>query len=129
MSTVLLAEDSAVNRELTRAMLEAWGCTVIEATDGYQALARLESERPDLVLMDIRMPGRDGYEVLRIIRQDPRWKTLPVAALTAFAMDGDRERGLRAGFDAYLTKPIDSGALRELLQRYASPQNTAEGRG
>lgn len=128
MTTVLLAEDSAVNRELTRELLEAWGCAVVEAASGDEVLEKLQEGLPDLVLLDIRMPGRDGYEVLRAIRQDPRWKALPVAALTAFAMDGDRERGLEAGFDAYLTKPIDSGALRALLQRYASPRRAAEGR-
>jgi CheY-like chemotaxis protein len=127
MTHVLLAEDSAVNREMLREMLEAWGCAVVEAAGGDEALEKLQEGLPDLVLLDIRMPQLDGYQVLERIRAHPQWRRLPVIALTAFAMDGDRERGLAAGFDGYLTKPVDSQALRAALERHARPQDAAAG--
>ena len=84
---------------------------MIEAEDGQQALDKLEQIHPDLVLLDIQMPVLDGYAVVRRLRQTPRFASLKVLALTAYAMQGDRERVLKSGFDGYLTKPIDMAAL------------------
>jgi len=123
MSKILVAEDNLPNRELIREILETCGHEVIEAEDGQQALDKLEQIHPDLVLLDIQknqvgvdlldiqMPVLDGYAVVRRLRQIPRFASLKVLALTAYAMQGDRERVLKSGFDGYLTKPIDMAAL------------------
>jgi CheY-like chemotaxis protein len=117
MKRVLVAEDNVVNRELIREMLEAWGFRVVEALDGQQALFAIKTERPDLVLMDIQMPVRDGLSVLREVRSDPELEGIPILALTAYAMRGDSERALSAGFNAYITKPIDMPLLRREITR------------
>jgi two-component system cell cycle response regulator DivK len=119
MSKILVAEDNLPSRELMREILETCGYEVIEAEDGQQALDKLQQTEPDLVLLDIQMPVLDGYAVVRRLRQTPRFANLKILALTAYAMQGDREKVLAAGFDGYLTKPIDTVALakhiRELL--------------
>jgi CheY-like chemotaxis protein len=117
MKRILVAEDNVVNRELIREMLEAWGFRVVEALDGQQALFAIKTERPDLVLMDIQMPVRDGLSVLREVRSDPELEGIPILALTAYAMRGDSERALSAGFNAYITKPIDMPLLRREITR------------
>lgn len=117
MKTILVAEDNVVNRELIREMLDAWRFRVLEATDGEQALAAIKAERPDLVLMDIQMPRQDGFSVLRKLRLDPQLAAIPVLALTAYAMRGDSEKALAAGFNAYITKPIDMPSLRQEIIR------------
>ncbi|HXE89876.1 MAG TPA: response regulator [Terriglobales bacterium] len=117
MKRILLAEDNPMNRELIRDVLEALGCEVIEAENGEAALRKLRELPPDLVLLDVQMPGLDGYAVLGQVRADARLSHLPVIALTAFAMRGDRERMLAAGFDAYLSKPIDFDQLRAEIER------------
>jgi len=104
---VLIADDNAVSRELIREILEHDQYEVIEAGDGGEALAKVREHRPDLALLDIQMPVMDGNAVIREIRADPRLSHLPVAALTAYAMQGDRERALAAGFNCYITKPIE----------------------
>lgn len=120
MKTILFADDSPANRELVREFLEAAGYTVIEAGNGQEALEQVRADRPDLLLLDIQMPKHDGFQVLAELRRDPQFASLPVIALTAFAMRGDRERALEAGFDGYLTKPIDFVALRAEISRHLS---------
>src|SRR5262249_15132061 len=115
MKTILVADDSAVSRELVREALEAEGYRVVEAGDGIEALAKALEILPDLALLDIRMPVLDGYATVRAMRQDERLSALRVIALTAFAMQGDREKALSAGFDGYLTKPIQIAALRSAV--------------
>ena len=117
MKTILVAEDDPASRELMREILEAGGYRVLEACNGGEALQKMEEMEPDLVLLDIQMPGLDGFAVLRQLRQNPSYATLPVVALTAYAMQGDREKVLAAGFDAYLTKPVDATALRAQIQQ------------
>ncbi len=117
MKKVLLAEDNAVNRELLRELLEARGYEVIEACNGQEALAALEQSVPDILLLDIGMPVLDGYAVASRIRQDPRFAKLPVLGVTAYAMQGDREKILDSGFDGYLSKPVHAKALKEELDR------------
>jgi CheY-like chemotaxis protein len=116
MSKILVAEDNLPNRELIREILESCGHEVIEAEDGQQALERLQDTKPDLVLLDIQMPVLDGYAVVRQLRQIPRLANLKILALTAYAMQGDREKVLQSGFDGYLTKPIDKAALTNELR-------------
>jgi CheY-like chemotaxis protein len=117
MKRILVADDNPVSRELVREVLEAPGRKIVEAADGEEALERIGEEIPDLVLLDIQMPRLDGFGVVRRIRHDPRTAALPVLALTAFAMKGDRARALAAGFDAYITKPIDAAALRQQVEQ------------
>ncbi len=117
MRKILVAEDDLASRELIREILETCGYQVLEARDGREALQRVEETAPDLVLLDIQRPVMDGFAVLRQLRQDSRFATLRVAAITAYAMRGDREKALRAGFDAYITKPIDATALRAQIKQ------------
>ncbi len=111
MKTILFADDNPANRELVRDFLEAAGFQVVEACDGHDALEQVRAHRPDLLLLDVQMPKQDGFQVVAELRRDPRFAALPVIALTAYAMRGDRERMLAAGFNAYLTKPIDFATL------------------
>jgi CheY-like chemotaxis protein len=110
---VLIAEDNLVNRELLRELLEMQGYEVFEACDGLQALTMIEQVHPDFVVLDLGMPHLDGFGVIRKIRSDPDTAKLPVLAATAYAMRGDRERVLEAGFDGYISKPINPAALKE----------------
>jgi two-component system cell cycle response regulator len=104
---ILIIEDNAANLELMRYLLNAFGYEAIVAHDGADGLARARADAPDLILCDVQMPGMDGYQVLRAIRADPGLARTPVLAVTALAMVGDRDKALAAGFDGYLTKPID----------------------
>lgn len=113
MSKVLVVDDNPVSRELIREVLEAPGREILEAAHGQAALDVVRRSRPDLVLLDIQMPLLDGFEVLARIRQEPQLASVRVVALTAFAMRGDRQRALDAGFDDYITKPVDGAALRK----------------
>ncbi|MDP9266923.1 MAG: response regulator [Acidobacteriota bacterium] len=108
---ILVAEDNAANRELLREALGMKGHSVTEAENGEEALARLEEFAPDMILLDIQMPKLDGYEVIRRIRLDERWQKLKVIALTAFAMRGEQEKALAAGFDGYVSEPITLSVL------------------
>jgi PAS domain S-box-containing protein len=113
---VLVADDNPAGRELVREGLAEHVSSIIEAADGQEALDKIRETRPDLVLLDIQMPGMDGYAVLREIRSDPALEGLRVVALTAFAMQGDRERALEAGFDDYLSKPVAVAELKAQLE-------------
>jgi two-component system cell cycle response regulator DivK len=117
MSKILIAEDNAVNRELLRELLEMRGHTVAEAYDGEEALRMIEQTQPDLLLLDIGMPLLDGFGVMRKIREDPCFASLPVVAVTAYAMQGDREKILSSNFDGYLSKPVNARSLGEELDR------------
>jgi CheY-like chemotaxis protein len=117
MATVLIAEDNAVNRELLRELLEGRGYVVNEATNGLQALEMMAESKPDALLLDLNMPILDGFSTLKEIRHDPRLASLPVMAVTASAMRGDQEKALQAGFDSYLSKPIESSVLYAELAR------------
>jgi CheY-like chemotaxis protein len=120
VTKVLIAEDNAVNRELFRELLEARGYVIVEACNGEEALQMIEETQPDILLLDIGMPLMDGFGVLRALRQNPRHANLPVLAVTAYAMQGDREKILSSGFDGYLSKPIDARSLSEELERLTS---------
>ena len=117
MTGILLVEDNEKNMKLLRDVLTAKGYRVLEATSGEEAVEVSLAERPQLVLMDVQLPGIDGLEALRRVRGDARTAAIPVLALTAQAMEGDRERFLAAGFDGYLAKPVD---LVELLATVAA---------
>jgi CheY-like chemotaxis protein len=112
---VLIADDNPRSRELLRTVLEQDGYVVLEYTNGTDALAAAKRHKPDLMLLDLRMPGHDGFEVLSGVRAMPHLSSSPVVALTASAMRGDRERILAAGFTEYLSKPIHVAELRRVL--------------
>ncbi|HET7128566.1 MAG TPA: response regulator [Gaiellaceae bacterium] len=118
--TVLLVEDNAKNMKLLRDVLTAKGYDVLEAASGEEAVALAADELPQLVLMDVQLPGIDGVAALRRVRADARTAAIPVLALTAQAMEGDRERFLAAGFDGYLSKPVDIVELVETVAAYVS---------
>jgi CheY-like chemotaxis protein len=92
-------------------------CDIIEATHGQQALEIIRRERPDLVLLDVDMPDLSGLAVVKKIREDISLADLPVVGVTAFAMEGDREKGMAAGFTVYLTKPVRAAVLRKQVQQ------------
>ena len=124
-SHILLAEDNPVNREVAQAMLELLGCSVDQAENGQQAVEAVSKHTYDLVLMDCQMPNMDGFAATTAIRQCETMsgtdRHLPIIALTANAMDGDRERCLTVGMDDYLTKPFSQEGLRTMIQRWVSP--------
>ena len=126
MIKILIAEDNAINRELLRELLETRGYAVDEACDGQVALQMIEQARPDILLLDIGMPVLDGFAVVCKIRENPSLATLPVLAVTAYAMQGDREKILNSGFDGYLSKPVNAVVLDEELKRLLSK---GDGRG
>jgi two-component system, cell cycle response regulator DivK len=115
---VLVVEDNEKNMKLFRDVLVATGYQTLEATTGRQAVELAAEHMPDLVLMDIRLPDLDGVEALRRLRADERTASIPVLALTAQAMRGDCERFLAAGFDGYLSKPVDILELLGAVRQY-----------
>lgn len=123
MKRILIVDDKATSRELLRTVLEKQGYAIVEASNGEEALEKTRSEAPDLILLDLQMPLRNGYEVLAELRKDPAYAKLPIIALTASAMQGDRERALAAGFTGYLAKPVTLAALRSEVQELLEPEN------
>ena len=115
---VLIVEDNEKNMKLFRDVLQATGYRTLQATTGEEAVELALSQAPALVLMDVQLPGIDGVEALKRLRQNERTASIPVLALTAQAMSGDRERFLEAGFDGYLAKPVDVGELIEAVREH-----------
>jgi CheY-like chemotaxis protein len=113
MRTILVADDNRLSRELVRDVFARPDCRVVEAANGQEVIDCLDAASPDLVLLDLEMPVKDGWAALVEIRNHPRFSEIPVMALTAKAMLLDRDRIHTAGFDAYVTKPIDIAKLRE----------------
>jgi two-component system cell cycle response regulator DivK len=117
-TTILYIEDNFDNRLLVRRVLEAEGYRVVEAEDGVQGFDYLQSETPDLVLMDINLPEVDGYEMTKRLKQLPSMTKIPVIAMTANVMKGDREKTIAAGCDGYIPKPIDIDALPGQIAKF-----------
>jgi two-component system, cell cycle response regulator DivK len=115
---VLIVEDNEKNMKLVRDVLQATGYSTLEATTGEEAVELALSQAPALVLMDVQLPGIDGAEALERMRQNERTASIPVLALTAQAMSGDRERFLEVGFDGYLAKPIDVAELLRVVKEH-----------
>ncbi len=121
---LLLVEDNLVNQRVVLAMLRKKGYRIDIANDGQEALEKLDlAEVPyDLVLMDIQMPVLDGLEATRMLRRDPRWERLPVVAMTAHAMTGDREKCLEAGMTGYISKPVQPAHLITTVEQHLRPE-------
>lgn len=115
--TVLVVEDQEDNRQILSVYLEYVGYRVVSAVNGADGVDLARIERPDLIVMDISMPVLDGYEALRLLRDDPDLRDTPVIALTAHALSTDREAVLAAGFDSYLAKPIEPRLVVNEVQR------------
>jgi len=117
-TTILYIEDNIDNRTLVRRVLQIEGYRVMEAESGFKAFEILRSEIPDLVLMDINLPDMDGYEITTRLKQMPSLARVPVIAMTANVMKGDREKTLAAGCDGYISKPIDIDTLPGQIARF-----------
>jgi CheY-like chemotaxis protein len=117
MKRLLIADDKPTNRELMRTVLESLGYEVVEAGDGIEAVRIAREEQPDMIILDLHMPGIDGFGVLAELRREAAFAETPIMALTASAMQGDRQRALEAGFDSYISKPVPLPALREEVVR------------
>lgn len=116
MTNILVVEDNQSNMKLVRTLLELEGHASIETGSVEEACAAIRTKRPDMVLVDIQLPGQNGMDLLRWIRQRQEFADLPVIAMTAYAMRGDRQRFLAEGFDGYISKPIDVKLFGERLQ-------------
>jgi CheY-like chemotaxis protein len=117
MKRVLVVDDRAISRELIRTVLENAGYAVSEACDGCEAVHIARQVQPDLVLLDLQMPTLDGFGALELLRADARFAALPIVAVTASAMQGDREKALAAGFTSYISKPVKLQELRSEIAR------------
>jgi CheY-like chemotaxis protein len=107
MARILIIEDNSANMQLMSYLLNAFKHTVVEAVSGSAGLTMAQSESPDLILCDLQMPEMDGYEVAQRIKQNPQLNAIPLVAVTAYAMVGDRDKVLAAGFNGYIAKPIN----------------------
>ena len=116
--TILLVEDNEDNRIIYTTVLRHVGYDVIEAVDGVEAIALARSARPDLILMDISIPEIDGWEATRILLQDEETRSIPIIALTAHALQDDRERAVKLGFTSYLAKPVEPRAVVAEVRRW-----------
>ena len=116
MAKILLVEDNEMNRDVLARLLQKRGYTILFGVDGESALTMALDEHPDLILMDISLPGMDGYEVTRRLRKDPFVQKTPIIALTAHAMTSDRERALEAGCNDYETKPVEFARLLSKIE-------------
>ncbi len=121
---ILLVEDNPVNRRLAEFLLRSQGYQVRAATNAQEAFDTIKAERPDLILMDVQLPGMDGLEATRKLKAEPTTRDIPVVAVTSYAMKGDREKALAAGCSGYITKPIDKDTfVQEVATVLASSKN------
>jgi CheY-like chemotaxis protein len=116
--TILVVEDNELNMKLLRGLLKISGHAMLEAFDAESGIEIARENPPDLILMDIQLPGMDGLEATKIIKQDEHLKDIPVIALTSYAMCGDRFKAVEAGCSEYITKPISTKGLLEILKKF-----------
>jgi two-component system cell cycle response regulator DivK len=119
--TVLIVEDNVLNMKLFNDLLEGHGYHTLQAVDGGQVLKMVREHRPDLILMDIQLPTISGFQITQQLKEDDELRSIPVIALTAFAMRGDEERIRSAGCDAYLTKPITVASFLKAVAQFLEP--------
>jgi two-component system, cell cycle response regulator DivK len=126
--TVLIVEDNEMNLKLARDLLQLGGFRTLEAMRGTEGIDLARVHHPDVVIMDIQLPDFDGWEALRRLREDPATADLVVLAVTAFAISGDKERFLAAGFDGYVAKPLDVATFSNLVRRFCERPELPPGR-
>jgi two-component system cell cycle response regulator DivK len=117
---ILVVEDQEDNRQIIRDMLSGTGYEILEAENGEEALAAVAKQRPDLILMDIQMPVLDGYEATRRIKADPGLRSIPIIAITSYALSGDEQKARAAGCDDYVPKPYSPRQLLAKIHQYLS---------
>lgn len=122
--TVLCIEDNKTNMLLVSRIVEAEGYELLRAEDGPSALSMLEQQEPDLILLDVNIPGIHGLDLARMIKDDERLARIPLIATTANVLVGDKERCLEAGCDEYLPKPLDIRRLRQVMRQYLNEDGT-----
>ncbi len=115
---ILVIEDNDKNRKLIRDVLRYHSYEIIEAENGEEGVKKAKEHLPDLILLDIQMPVMDGFDTIKALKGSPETKNIKVIAFTSFAMVGDRERMLKAGFDDYISKPIDTRQLPEIIKKH-----------
>jgi two-component system cell cycle response regulator/two-component system cell cycle response regulator DivK len=123
---ILLVEDNPVNRRLAVFLLRAHGYEVREATTGAEVFEILKTDHPDLIVMDIQLPGMDGLEITKKLKEQPATADIPVVAVTSFAMKGDREKALAAGCAGYVTKPIDKNTFIQEVAAHVGSKTKIE---
>ena len=121
MAMIMVVEDNPTNMKLVHMVLQRGGHAVQGASGAEEAVVEIRANPPDLVLMDVQLPGMDGFEAMALLKADVNTAAIPVVALTAFAMHGDEEKILKAGFDAYIAKPIRYQELLDLVDRLLAP--------
>ena len=119
--SLLIVDDNPENLKLMLMVLASTGHELVTATDATQALRAIEQRIPDLILLDLQLPGMDGLELTRHLRSHAATRAIPIVAVTAYAMKGDEEKAREAGCDGYLAKPIDKGLLRQLVKSHVEP--------
>jgi two-component system cell cycle response regulator DivK len=117
---ILVVEDQEDNRQIIRDLLSATDYEIVEAESGEDALAAVAKQRPDLILMDIQLPGIDGYEVTRRIKADPEMLSIPIIAVTSYALSGEEQKARAAGCDEYVPKPYSPRQLLAKIRQYLS---------
>ena len=120
MSRILIVDDNPTNLKLVSYVVKAHGHDVATAGDAMAAVASIEQDRPTLILMDLQLPGIDGLELTRRLKADPKTRAIPIIAVTAYAMKGDLEKAIAAGCDDYVTKPIDTRTLPDVIARHVA---------
>jgi two-component system, cell cycle response regulator DivK len=115
---ILIVDDNAINLKLVAYLMKANGYTVVTALDAESAIEAIRANHPDVILMDIQLPGIDGLELTRRLKADPKTRDIVIVAVTAYAMKGDQAKALAAGCDDYITKPIDTRTLPETIAKH-----------
>jgi CheY-like chemotaxis protein len=122
---ILIIDDNLLNLKLVNYLLTAKGYGIQTAINAEEALTILKTFQPQLILMDIQLPGMDGYELTKKLKADPKYKDIPIIALTAYAMKGDKEKVLAAGCDGYIAKPIDTRTFPDLIAEYLAAKTSS----
>ena len=123
IKTILVVEDNRLNMKLVKGLIKIGNYRMLEATDAESGIKLTREQRPDLVLMDVQLPGMDGLSATEIIKADPDLKDIPIVALTSYAMQGDKEKALAAGCTGYIAKPIDTRKFLETISQYLKDDN------
>jgi CheY-like chemotaxis protein len=121
--TILVVEDNPLNMKLVKGLLKIGKYHMLEANDAETGIQLIRSQQPDLVLMDIQLPGMDGLAATKILKEDPSVEKIPIVALTSYAMQGDKEKAMEAGCTGYIAKPIDTRKFLETVSQYLDEEN------
>ena len=124
VKSILIVEDNLSHIELLEDLFQPLGYNTMGVTNGETALNIIRNNPPDLILMDIQLPGMDGYTITKKIKQDPQTKNIPVIAVTAYALKEDEKKALKAGCDEYMSKPIDTHAIVTMVEKFIGPSNS-----